>query len=892
MTTFSPSELQAVPSSVTFKPSEITADTGTKTPVPPKEDKTQWFIPDPVPENAANEVPIGTTASRFEQNTLEPEHQEPGIDYRTGLGFGHELMLSLMNDADMRKRYLDSKFGAANVKTDMYGHFYVIPDGFRKAGMTVPHKPVSASSASIAPIIGQIAPVIGMTIGGAATDGLLPGLLAAAAGSAGGEGVNQIIRSALYYDPQEPFLSDIKAQGKSALEGAGAELGGRFLAGLVKFPFGGYSRFISPVRLEQAKNAMKMGFTPTPGQGIKSAAILNRESALMENMFGSPVAKGNAANLMRFMRHYMAKAGVHDLSSSDLVDMMQHYQVPEKEGQDLIQRVKDYVDTLHQTTTGAVKQARTLVGSNLDILSRKLGGVDSADAAMHVRQDVHTAFRQFQSQSADLYGKVDELMGNQPVFPVKGINSTAKSILKNHIFIDPSVKAYFEKLATIKPLTFTQAQNIRSSMLAAMRNPDFLNNVSIHDLGVLTNEVNKSFDDAPVPQEAKNALNEANSFYRDTINKFDDPNIKTLLKESQFRGSVAPENVIHYVLDKHLPSVWETIRQHLTPATIGKVQSEWLKQLMLNSETNEYGATVIDGSRFYRNISMLNENGMLKSVYGKHAGSILDAARQLAAINGKIDPKLLGTTEPDMLVRNALHAQNIEDMFMKDNYLHMLAGPDMESTAAMDYILRPGSPDRLDKALKFYGNDPQIVNRFRAHFLGKMFSSLLDDPMGVEDNEIIGRNVLKTLDHYGRPTVERLFGKTETDDLFRFGHALSFVTKKSKVTTAFRGPQILFSPIHKFKQLASYFMANKYLLGNPSVVKWLIQGAAWPETEEGKAAMASLDAFIKGNAYANTITPDLSAPQPNQQNQTGLQPEDESYPGTPSYTQTGQTQAP
>ena len=69
------------------------------------------------------------------------------------------------------------------------------------------------------------------------------------------------------------------------------------------------------------------------------------------------------------------------------------------------------------------------------------------------------------------------------------------------------------------------------------------------------------------------------------------------------------------------------------------------------------------------------------------------------------------------------------------------------------------------------------------------FMSRSSDP--VEGVLFNGKKLLTDLDKYGRPTLEAMFGKTKTNELYRLGRVNQFVSQKWECLAAWSRPTSL-----------------------------------------------------------------------------------------------------
>lgn len=166
------------------------------------------------------------------------------------------------------------------------------------------------------------------------------------------------------------------------------------------------------------------------------------------------------------------------------------------------------------------------------------------------------------------------------------------------------------------------------------------------------------------------------------------------------------------------------------------------------------------------------------------------------------------------------------------------------------------------KAVVTPGTWKEVRRSAMEEVLGKL-SKRADDPFEVMFQ---GKQFLTALDAYGPDTLNAMFGKSLTRDLYKLGRVTQLVTKEAKMTGGIVAASIALHPLKNVGRLLRiFFMAD--FLNTPFAVRWLTKGLSAPNTREGTAAITRLGIFVKALAEQHTTDP-----LPAQQESTNRRP--------------------
>lgn len=157
--------------------------------------------------------------------------------------------------------------------------------------------------------------------------------------------------------------------------------------------------------------------------------------------------------------------------------------------------------------------------------------------------------------------------------------------------------------------------------------------------------------------------------------KFDDALVGRLVKDAGQRGSVDTEDVIALASrrDNQFRRVWNL----LTPDTKRRVGRGLFDEMV--GKSTKGGA--IDAQTFYDQLT--NHRGILKDVFGKDAPGIIQAARGLLAVDGKLpaEQKLMPATVREALDRATRTKKEMDTYFSKHSLALLAKGDEAQNTA-------------------------------------------------------------------------------------------------------------------------------------------------------------------------------------------------------------------
>jgi hypothetical protein len=387
-------------------------------------------------------------------------------------------------------------------------------------------------------------------------------------------------------------------------------------------------------------------------------------------------------------------------------------------------------------------------------------------------------------------------------------------------------------------MSFEQAQRLRSELGKSALANDLTPGISQHEFSELRDAADLMFKmtASPEGQTAARALEAADSFYRDNIAKFKDTLVNQLVRQAGERGAIEPEKVVATVLKDGLTDRAQRIKLLVSLDTWKAVAAaDW--RSMVDDATGLDGK--VNGAKLMR--AMEDRGGVMAVTYGDaEAKQMMETAKRMAAIDGKIPADMLSPGNFRSLVEQATKAKGDVDAFMKDNVISALAKPGPVADEALSYIFKKGGVARIRQARDFYGEASPEWDQVRQKSMQMILSESIktsDDPLKQMFN---GPAFYDTLNRYGRETLNEMFGKSVTDDLYKFADTVRLMTvkEKGKATGTFAAAYLVLHPLAHIGALANTFLMGK-LMASPGFIHWLALGASGD-----KFALQALDAFV------------------------------------------------
>lgn len=162
-------------------------------------------------------------------------------------------------------------------------------------------------------------------------------------------------------------------------------------------------------------------------------------------------------------------------------------------------------------------------------------------------------------------------------------------------------------------------------------------------------------------------------------------------------------------------------------------------------------------------------------------------------------------------------------------------GGSIEPESVVGSIFKKGMQTPMRRVMELLPESTKAqVRREAMEEILRSATQRTDDPLEVV---FTGTNFLNALDNYSRPTLEAMFGKALTNDMYRFGSVTQFVTQKLKFSGGIVAANVALHPIANIGKLVQLNVMSRFM-NSPTGFKWLTEGFRAPKTRAGAAALS------------------------------------------------------
>jgi len=228
--------------------------------------------------------------------------------------------------------------------------------------------------------------------------------------------------------------------------------------------------------------------------------------------------------------------------------------------------------------------------------------------------------------------------------------------------------------------------------------------------------------------------------------------------------------------------------------------------------------------------------------------------------NGKFSAEeisaLLNAEESSLtkLLNQKLTAINEADAKFGKTWIKKLLGDDVEREQVIDYIFRPKSSGRINEAKDFLGESGW--NQFREVAMLKILQGVGSDAtrpgLGAVFN---GPAFRKTLDLYGKETLNATFGKELTKDLYKFANEVTVLTAQHQ-SGGLVAANMALLPVRKPVGAARTLLPLKFvanLMNKPGFLEYMTFGMKNPNTRKGAEALAKINALASAQGVQEKL---------------------------------------
>jgi hypothetical protein len=687
------------------------------------------------------------------------------------LPFGDDVAMQRASNFEEKELYMQNRYGKGNVsrewgedgtpvlvvKTDKGSTYRIGGDGA---------KSFVAKIAGDSPVLGGmiVGAERGATLG--AEYGAEAGPEGAAAGATlgaiGGAGVGAVAAQ-LGVEGEKFVKGDYhKTPGQLATtllgankEGEEAELGGRAVGRAVtEIGSAHLPRFITGATADTDKmtrQAWAAGARPSAAAFAPDMKKLARTESLAEKTVGR-AAYQDERN-MAFIKSTVADTLKANGVPGHYVDsFMQQMDDPAQAydhngiGEDLQASVKAHIDSLEATVNKTRELAQSHVDAQLKNVSKVIDDTKEVDLTGKVGQMVDSAYNDFTGAASGMYDKAFSMVGKKPVVPVdvfaKEAEDLVSAIRETKVGQVPGIiqrmsqqagrqlserdalllNEFGIEIPDTGKMTLEGAQRLRTQLRTMARGGQTVkltHSTNEHDFGVMADAVDSAIKASyadPAVRPAVKALESADSFYEEGINKFKDVEVKKLFKLARAEYPLDPEGVVRVLTAPGYSSRTSDIRRVIGEPVWKGVQSAHMRQFLSKFvDRDPEGKPTVDGVGILGMLRADSGDRALKTfeaVHGADAVKELREMAEIAAAHKGVFPVDMVTKEgPKMALRSMKLAEARRDEFMEKNALKILADPKLTGEEAYQFVAEPGpnSERNLMAAAKLFGiNSPQM----------------------------------------------------------------------------------------------------------------------------------------------------------------------------------------
>ena len=383
--------------------------------------------------------------------------------------------------------------------------------------------------------------------------------------------------------------------------------------------------------------------------------------------------------------------------------------------------------------------------------------------------------------------------------------------------------------------------------------------------GVLdTHTAKLSVGDKVTFKEAYSLLDDLTKLRNNSQGMFDDVHVAKMIKDAQSgaQGFIETQDVVNLFVNQGRNKAFLRLLNAL-PASEREVFKAGIARQTFDNTLNASKNNLTGNFEGYGFLNAWNkiDDGVKKTLFGTNTGKIDTLAKQIAMKNGKFSQEevsiLLNSNDDNItkLLNNKLKLINEQDEILGKNWIKKILSDDVEVEQVIDYIFRPKSSTKINQAKEFLGED--LFTQLREASMLKILQNVGTDATQPGLGPIFnGPSFRKALDLYGKDTLQAMFGKDLTKDLYKFADQITILTSKNQsgglvaanvaLKPLTQGPKALISPLLPFRVLA-------YLMNRPGFVEYLTFGIKNPYTRKGSEAFAKITAMTSAQGVQEKL---------------------------------------
>ena len=248
-------------------------------------------------------------------------------------------------------------------------------------------------------------------------------------------------------------------------------------------------------------------------------------------------------------------------------------------------------------------------------------------------------------------------------------------------------------------------------------------------------------------------------------------------------------------------------------------------------------------------------------VGSREAGLLIKAAE--SSVDDTINTLSKSVDPDDVLGSQALDALKDARSFYKEGITKFdnatikriakepsIAGS-LDPERVIDLLFKKGSVTPLKRVLAILPKD--TADNIRSAAMNKVLNSTVKESSDPLIGDIFdGTNLIKTLNTFGEPTLDAMFGEAKRKELLTLGRVIQSASKPKGGSGGIVAASIAVRPLSNLGRLVKLrVMAN--ILNSENGVKWLTQGISAPKTRAGVAALSRLAVQVERASEGLTL---------------------------------------
>lgn len=759
------------------------------------------------------------------------------------------------------EKYLDSKFGRGNwAKID--NRYVLNADKAKEYGIKSPNNlpvainPWGLDTGDIDEFMGDIAgPTLGGIAAGIATGGagFIPGVIAAGAGSAGGEALDEGIKvlEGTSSKSAKEIAQDVATEGILGATGEGVF---RLATPFLSKTLGPHTKrataifrkrqplqsTVEPERLSLLHDALDAGYRPHVSVAT-GKNLAGRMQSAAEFIFGQGKREAiNQEAMIRARNKLTTSVGSQPKTAQDLIAMDAGNQLANASD-----TVLDRVNTVLTANADEMIQLDAVANSTQRRLYndiQKSFAFPDNNLGEKIQKDLVEARRAYYEQSATAMRNFDEIVQHNE-FDSATIQGLAKDYLERGIF----------KTNPIVGRQYLQAGNEESiAFLSQLRDMDRLQSgeallslrqalkANVKSDGGLPSEIRSQLIDAvdyslrngsnyfQKTKKAQGYLDKYLSWDDSMSKKFDTFEVNSLIADPSKSSNISADKVVSYITDMDDPAAILKLKEVIKNPNWRKIQRGVFDDIVSRSSSPNGS---IDASNFYKYVNEHEQT--LKAIYGDDKSKQISTySKFLAARDGIIPLDSLNKGDPYTVLRDAVAKRQSIDQFVSEtkDVSKLITNSKYSLSDIIPSLMQDSGRSKIKQLKTLVGENSQAWTEFRSATMEKILQPLVKKSDDAVDAILDPKRLDEMLAKYSPSALTEIFGPETTTELYKFAKVARYaVSKKSPFSGSIVAASIALHPLGNLGALAK-FKAVQSLMSTPGFLKYMSDGLSGSST--------------------------------------------------------------